>query len=168
MVFPCVHEERFKGMFQRILVPLDRSSRAESALPLAAHLARAIAGSLVLVRVVSTATAFWPSMDTSFSGLQAAIDADYTEASQYLQALAVSSRLDGIPTEVVVRSASVASTLLATTASSGTDTIAMCSHGSTGITRWVMGSIAHRVLNATKLPVLLVWPSDMENKLERA
>ena len=53
---PFIHEERVKWMFQRILVPLNGSSCAESALPLAAYLARATAGSLVLVRVVSIAT----------------------------------------------------------------------------------------------------------------
>lgn len=43
-------------MFKRILVPLDGSGRAEQALPVAARLARASSGSLlVLVRVVSTA-----------------------------------------------------------------------------------------------------------------
>lgn len=95
-------------------------------------------------------------MDTSFSGLQDAIDADYTEASQYLQALAVSSSLEGLPTEVVVRSAPVASTLLATTASSGADAIVICSHGTTGMTRWVMGSIAEKVVHHAQVPVLVL------------
>ncbi len=156
MVFPFVPEERFKGMFQRILVPLDGSSRAENALPVAACLARATAGSLVLVRVVSTATALWPYMDTHFPGLQAAIDADCAEACQYLQSIAASSSLDGLPTEVVVRSAPVASTLLSTAASSGVDVIVMGSHGSTGMARWVMGSIAERVVHHALIPVLVL------------
>ncbi len=143
-------------MFQRILVPLDGSPRAENALPIAARLARGTAGSLVLVRVVSTATALWPYMDTSFPGLQAAIDADFAEASQYLENIAASSRLEGIPTEVVVRSAPVASTLLSTATSSGADVIVMCSHGFTGMTRWVMGSIAERVVHHALIPVLVL------------
>jgi nucleotide-binding universal stress UspA family protein len=143
-------------MFQRILVPLDGSSRAENALPVAARLARATAGSLVLVRVVSIATALWPCIDTEFPGLQAAIDADLAEASQYLQTIATSSRLDGIPTEVVVRSAPVASTLLSTAASSSADVIVMCSHGYTGMTRWIMGSIAERVVHHAQIPVLVL------------
>jgi nucleotide-binding universal stress UspA family protein len=143
-------------MFQRILVPLDGSSRAENALPIAACLARATAGSLVLLRVVSTATALWPYMDTDFPGLQAAIDADCTEASQYLQTIATSSNLDGIPIEMVVHSAPVASTILSTAASSGADVIVMCSHGYTGMTRWVMGSIAERVVHHAQIPVLVL------------
>ena len=49
-------------MFQRILVPLDGSTRAERAIPVAARIARASRGSVILVRVVSTAIEFWPSM----------------------------------------------------------------------------------------------------------
>ncbi len=48
-------------MFKRILVPLDGSGRAERALPIAAHLARASGGSILLVRVVSTEPASLPS-----------------------------------------------------------------------------------------------------------
>jgi nucleotide-binding universal stress UspA family protein len=93
---------------------------------------------------------------TSFLGLQAAIDADFAEASQYLENIAASSRLEGIPTEVVVCSAPVASTLLSTAASSGADVIVMCSHGFTGMTRWVMGSIAERVVHHALIPVLVL------------
>jgi nucleotide-binding universal stress UspA family protein len=39
-------------MFRRILVPLDGSARAEQALPIAARLAQASGGSLLLLRVV--------------------------------------------------------------------------------------------------------------------
>ena len=41
-----------REMFQRILVPLDGSSRAEHAIPVAALIAHASGGSLVLLRVV--------------------------------------------------------------------------------------------------------------------
>ena len=49
-------------MFQRIVVPLDGSRRAERAIPVAARIARASGGSVVLLRVVSIATDYWPAM----------------------------------------------------------------------------------------------------------
>ena len=44
-------------MFQRIVVPLDGSARAEQALPVAARLAHASGGTVVLLRVVRLGTA---------------------------------------------------------------------------------------------------------------
>ena len=48
-------------MFRRILVPLDGSARAEQALPLAARIARAAGGSVLLLHVVSIPLEFGPS-----------------------------------------------------------------------------------------------------------
>lgn len=41
----------------------------------------------------------------------------------------------------------------------GCDLVAMATHGSGGIARWVMGSVTDRVLHATKLPLLIVRPT---------
>lgn len=41
------------------------------------------------------------------------------------------------------------------------DMIAMAIHGYGGIERWAMGSITERVLNACKLPMLVVRPAEM-------
>jgi len=45
-------------MFKRILVPLDGSTRAESALPVAARIARAYGGSITLLRVAEAPTEY--------------------------------------------------------------------------------------------------------------
>jgi nucleotide-binding universal stress UspA family protein len=38
----------------------------------------------------------------------------------------------------------------------GVDLIIMCTHGRSGISRWVLGSIAHKVLTRAETPILLV------------
>jgi nucleotide-binding universal stress UspA family protein len=38
------------------------------------------------------------------------------------------------------------------------DLIAMSTHGRSGLTRWILGSVADRVSRGTRLPVLLVRP----------
>jgi nucleotide-binding universal stress UspA family protein len=52
-------------MFQSILVPLDGSVRAEQAIPVAARVARASAGSLTLLRVLSSTSARWSRLPTA-------------------------------------------------------------------------------------------------------
>ena len=39
---------------------------------------------------------------------------------------------------------------------SGTDLIVMCTHGRSGITRWMLGSVAHKVLAHAETPILLI------------
>jgi nucleotide-binding universal stress UspA family protein len=39
---------------------------------------------------------------------------------------------------------------------SGVDLIVMCTHGHSGITRWVLGSVAYKVLTLAETPILLV------------
>jgi len=38
----------------------------------------------------------------------------------------------------------------------GVDLIVMCTHGRSGITRWVLGSVAHKVLTRAETPILLL------------
>jgi len=63
-------------MFKRIVVPLDGSIRAEQAIPVAARIARASGGYVVLLRVVSAATEYWPNMVSEPTMRQVAIDTD--------------------------------------------------------------------------------------------
>jgi nucleotide-binding universal stress UspA family protein len=40
----------------------------------------------------------------------------------------------------------------------------MATHGYSGLQRWAVGSITERVLHATRLPLLIVRPTDMREK----
>ncbi len=82
-------------MFKRILVPLDGSGRAERALPIAARLARAAGGSIVLVRVLSTEPASLPSAPAKPILLQTIGEADRILAESYLAGVAASELLKG-------------------------------------------------------------------------
>ena len=76
-------------MLKTILVPLDSSPRAEAVLPIAARLAHNTNGTLVLVRVVSFATDYWPAIATPYpSTMQTAVDEEMKEATTYLEKVA--------------------------------------------------------------------------------
>jgi nucleotide-binding universal stress UspA family protein len=142
-------------MFQRILVPLDGSTRAERAIPVAARIARASRGSVILVRVVSTIIEFWPYMAPQPALTQMANDTALTGAEQYLSAVS-KTIVDDIPTETVALFGPPAPTILAAAHSHQADLIVLCSHGYTGMTRWLLGSVAEKVARHSAVPVLIL------------
>jgi nucleotide-binding universal stress UspA family protein len=143
-------------MFQRIVVPLDGSLRAERAIPVAARIARASGGSVVLLRVVSRATEPWLTLGSQPTRRQQALDAELTEAETYLSEVATRPKRDHVPTETVALSGSTASAILDGAHSCQADLIVLCSHGYTGMTRWVLGSVAEKVARHADVPVLIL------------
>lgn len=143
-------------MFQHILVPIDGSPRAETALPVAARLARTTGGTVILVRVVSTALEYWPVGSTMVSMAQTVVEADLAEAERYLSELSVSPLLKDVQVKTVVLSGTAAPTILSVARSYHADLIVLCSHGYTGMKRWVMGSVAGKIVRHSTLPVFVL------------
>ena len=144
-------------MFKRILVPLDGSGRAERALPIAARLARASGGSLILVRVASTVPASLPSASAKPLLIQTVGEVDRQQAESYLRGMAESELLAGISVEIQVAVGLVAPSILSIAADKHVDMIVICSHGYTGVRRWWMvGSVAAKVARFAEVPVLVL------------
>ena len=144
-------------MFKRILVPLDGSVRAERALQIAARLARASGGSIVLVRVVSTAPATMPSASAKPILIQTVGEADRDQAESYLRGVAESDLLTGISVQTQVSVGLVAPSILSLAADQHADLIVICSHGYTGVRRWWMvGSVAAKVARFAEVPVFVL------------
>ncbi len=143
-------------MLKKILVPLDGSLRAERVLPVAARIARASEGSILLLQVVS------PPIDYG-SGLAPVpfvtgelIKAELKEADSYLKTVASSQVLTGIQTSTEVLYGFAAQQLLSTAQDESVDLIVMGSHGRTGLTRWILGSVAHKLTHESAVPVLVL------------
>lgn len=144
-------------MFKTILVPLDGSARAETALPMAARIAQNSSARLVLVRVVSSVSEYWPSMTTSYpSMVQAVVETDLAEAAAYLDHVASSPILAGIPVKTSAQFGPVVPTILSVARSYQADLIVLCSHGSAGMIHWVMGSVAEKIARHSLIPVLIL------------
>jgi nucleotide-binding universal stress UspA family protein len=144
-------------MFRHILVPLDGSARAEYALPMAARLARNTSGTLLLVRAVCLTSEYWPVIATPYPSMaQAAVDSELKEAEDYLQDLASSSQLAGLTVKTEVLFGPPASTILSVATAYNVDLIMMCSHGYSGVARWIMGSVAEKIARHSAVPVLIL------------
>lgn len=157
-------------MFQRILVPLDGSLRAEQALPVAARMTNASGGTLILLQVVKT-----PQKVASYVTLQPMttrqfVNEELAKAKQYLQAC-VERGLVGVCSHLLlVRSGLPTDTILQVIDEQAIDLVVMGSHGYTGMAHWILGSIAENVSHAAPVPVLLLreeHPLATESQLQR-
>jgi nucleotide-binding universal stress UspA family protein len=145
------------SMFTTLLVPLDGSRRAEAALPLAARLAHHNGATLVLVRVVSVLSEYWPTISTAYPSLtESAVEADMAEASAYLKEVAASRELAGLCIKTTVHYGPVVPTILSVATSYASNLIVLSSHGSAGMIHWMMGSVAEKIARHATIPVLVV------------
>lgn len=144
-------------MFKTLLVPLDGSSRAEAALPVARRIARNTGATLVLVRVVSFLSEYWPAMISAHPSLaRAVVEADLEQATAYLEQVAASREMEGISVKITAQFGPPAPTILGVATSYNSDLVVLCSHGLTGITHWMMGSVAEKIARYAAMPVLIV------------
>lgn len=147
-------------MYKRILVPLDGSPLAEAALAQARELARWAVGTLLLMRVVSYPLVSVVRVDPTFSGT---LTDDFLalrgQAEAYVEEIAARLRQDGLDVQTqIVDDASPADAILDTVQSLKVDLIVMSTHGRSGVSRWLLGSVADRVVHHSLVPVLLVRP----------
>lgn len=129
--------------FQKILVPLDGSPFAEGILPEVKELARPLGATFVLVRVASAP----PVADLQ----RRAMD----EASLYLQAKQEALEKEGFQVQTEVRYGDAAEEILSCAVWNDIDLITMATHGRGGLRRWLLGSVAEKVLRGSDIPVLL-------------
>ena len=141
-------------MYRKILVPLDGSKVAEGVLPHAKDLAYSQGAELILLTVGAN-----PAMDFAFSdpGLaRSAITEQEERTKKYISEIEDQLKAAGFRTSTVLRVGSVAEVILGVAEELGVDCIAMSTHGRTGPARWLLGSIADRVVHNSKVPVLLI------------
>jgi nucleotide-binding universal stress UspA family protein len=143
-------------MFQQILVPLDRSARAEQAIPVAARIARASGGSILLLQVVTTPIDYAPYLSQTSVLMREKLEADHNAALYYLASITYSKDLAGVEKNVEVLSGDPAESILSLVHTRRFDLIVMCSHGPAALKRWRPGRVAQKVARHSPIPVLVL------------
>ncbi len=141
-------------MYQRILVPLDGSKVAEGVLPHARALAFAEGAEIILLRVAVN-----PALEFTFSDpsvAQGIVEDLETQSKEYMAGVEESLKKDGFQVSTLIREGAVADMIQRTAEEVGADVIAMSTHGRTGPARWLLGSVADRVVRNSNIPVLLI------------
>jgi nucleotide-binding universal stress UspA family protein len=158
-LFNQIPRERRQTMYRKILLPLDGSTLSELALPHAEALAQRFESELLLVRVC-------PPIAGSFEFYSFAAEAvDENQdlpvqaekgAEAYLMFMQDKLHLKGIKSCYFVLHGQISETILEIAETEQVDLIVMSTHGRSGVSRWVYGSVAAKVLQAAPCPVFLI------------
>ncbi len=145
-------------MFEHLLVPLDGSRLAEAALPAALRLATAFSADITLVQVIQPPYMASPADGAAYFELLLEMKKNVVaEARSYLAGLEGSLRQQGYRVHRhLTEGHPVAPIILRVARDLGADTIVMSTHGRGGLSRWVYGSVADRLLRLAEIPVVLV------------
>lgn len=149
---------------RRVVVPLDGSELAEQALPEAEklarilkmpiHLARAVGADEVMATVRAELAATKPELSQEADVYERARQKPEREAAEYLATHATALQEAGLTAEIEILKGTPAFALLWMIRSD--DVIVMTTHGLGGYQRWMIGSVAEKLVREAAAPVLLV------------
>ena len=140
-------------MYKTILVPLDGSLTAEQALPHAVNLAERFQSKLILLKVLVplSSTINLPPMAVS-----RAEEATRDIAKDYLDRIAAGIQDKGLPVNTIVVKGRPHEQIVRFAEKENVNIVVMCTRGQSGISRWLMGSVADRVVRSVNVPVFLI------------
>lgn len=150
-------------MYQKILVPLDGSELAECALPHVEAIAHGCqVGDVILVRVVEP---FQPPRGKGYEGFfpeelkeekRRFESEERAAAEEYLSKVAGQLSREGRGVQSQLLFGKAAESVADFAAKNGIDLIVIATHGRSGVSRWVWGSTADRILRSSCVPVMMV------------
>ncbi len=144
-------------MFSKILVPLDGSELAERALQTAYALATQSEGEVLLVRALVPERVLVPDALSGYGLLWPERPQDEAQRDARAAMLRLREHAPkGVRTRFQLLDGNAAESIVEAAADNKCDLIVMSSHGYSGMTRWVLGSVAEKVLHAAPCPVLVL------------
>lgn len=149
-------------MYNKILVPLDGSHRAEAILPHARQLASQFGAELIFLQVfeLSHMINLPKAEDEDYQALphlsEQEMKVRVEEAKEYLAGMVRVAANDQIQAHARIAYGPIASSIINVAVAEGVDLIAMASHGGGGLQGIYYGSVAAGVLQRVDRPLLIV------------
>lgn len=149
-------------MYNRILVPVDGSRWGERALPHAAKIARNHDAELILLTVYKLPMVEYEDQMT-LAGATPISDQIRERAVNYMTSVRNQLRQEGVnATYIIVEGTSPAEEIRKYVEAEDIDLVVMSTHGRTGLARFLFGSVANKVLQTVRVPVMLIRPDEAE------
>ncbi len=144
-------------MVKKILVPLDGSPTAEHVLPLARFLARGLGAKIELMSVIDLVELAHNVSAAENLFLDTLAQDEARRRGEYLAQVAQSFAEAEFRCHAERGKAENA--IIEAAAAEPECMIAMATHGRSGLNRWLLGSVAEKILRGTSNPLLLVRPT---------
>lgn len=140
-------------MLKKILVTLDGSEFSERALPYAIEVAEKFSAELEMIWVLQPAIVMSDFGATTYENL---FYMEEKEATNYLRTRQDELQQRGLRVYYKLLQGSVADVIISQANTDNIDLIVMSTHGRSGFSRWIYGSVATKVLQHAPCPVFLV------------
>ena len=141
-------------MYAKILVPLDGSKTAENVVPLARSFARGLQIPVELLGVVDVAEMARHGPPSQASMIRSIVDDATRRFDDYLERVAKNFLVGKV--QCTVRQGNAAEAIIEVAGAEKQTLIAMATHGRSGLDRWLLGSVAEKVLRGASNPTLVV------------
>lgn len=145
-------------MYKKMLVPLDGSELSECSLEHVKAVAKGCqCNDVILLRVIEPdpqiADIGGVTSERWYRDAQAKVQ---TEVKKYISQVANKLKKEGLNTKSVIVKGRAADEILNYANKNQMDLIIMSTHGRSGVSRWVFGSVAEKVIRHSTLPILIV------------
>lgn len=144
-----------------LVVPLDGSEFAETVLSHAATIARQMSLRMTLLRVLPEESALFDdniALDEILSGIEPKTT---TRVHDYMEGVAAQLRNSGLEVNEVLPSGKVSTEIVNYAQGLEHSMIALATHGRSGVSRLLLGSIAEAVIRESGCPVLVIRPAPL-------
>jgi nucleotide-binding universal stress UspA family protein len=148
-------------VYKRILLSLDGSALAEEALPHAVAQAEHFQAELIFLRVLKP---LGEQFNISLAAAKYAEEVTRELAREYLERVATGVRARGVSVRVITVEGNPHEGIVSCAEAEQVDLIVLCTRGHSGLSRWLIGSVADRVVRGAGLPVLLVSAQQEESE----
>ena len=146
------------GRYKKIVVPIDGSGWSERAIAHAGDIARANNSEIILLHVFKPPAHEYTDQ-IALSGQIEQLDQIREQIKQYLIGIRNGLRKEGLNARVqFIEGQGVANLICDYINEEGVDLVVMSTHGRTGLARFLFGSVTQKVIEAIKVPVLLIHP----------
>lgn len=163
LLIKATEEAKTEGeaTLKSIVVPLDGSELAESVLPMATGLAKKLNLAVVLFRAYNVPYGAYAGADGSYAiNLEELIAEMRDEACEYLEKKVAEVKKLGIEAvSYIAKEGFSADEIIKIGRETADSLITMCSHGRSGVKRWVLGSVTETVVRHSDGPVLVLRPA---------